>query len=59
MLLQTILMDGCEESDIVSAERGEGGWEGGEWEGPVSHWPEAGIEDQHSQLTLTVKITLR
>ena len=59
MLLQAILMDGCEKSDIVSTERGERGREGGEWEGPVPHWPEAGVKDQHSKLTLTVKITLR
>ena len=59
MLLQAILMDGREEPDIVSTERGEGGRQGGKWEGPVSHWPEAGVKDQYSKLTLTVKITLR
>ena len=51
-------MDGGEETDVVCTEGGERGREGGQWEGPVSHRPETRIEDQHSELPLTIKVTL-
>lgn len=51
-------MDSREKPNIVSTKRGERRRKGGQWEGPVSHWPETRIEDQHTKLTLTVQVTL-
>lgn len=54
VLLQTILMDGCEETHVVSTERGEGERQSSDRQGVVSQRPKTRIQNQNSKLALTI-----
>lgn len=58
VLLETILMNGSEEANVVSTECGERRRECSEGKGAVPHWPETRIKYQNSQLPLAIEVTL-
>ena len=51
-------MDGREETYVVCTEAGERERQSGDGQGGVPHWPEARVQDQHTELPLAIEVTL-